>query len=147
MRLVNTKFQSDGTKLQKIESFSPTGVNSGFYLDGVRVGDISERLNLTHDDQDWLSLRPSGVKYTEEWGEYFGEFNENNEPHGRGIYIFSDGDIYIQYWNNGRSAPGNYLDIRNDGVVEVGEYYLRDGELRSRGTTYMVDGTSYKFDF
>ena len=46
MRLVNTKFQSDGSKLQKIESFTPTGVTSGLYQDGVRVGDINKRLNL-----------------------------------------------------------------------------------------------------
>ena len=73
MRLVNTKFQSDGSKLQKIESFTPTGVSSGFYLDGVRVGDINERFNLTHDEQDWLSLRPKGEKYNN--GKEFGEFN------------------------------------------------------------------------
>ncbi len=60
MRLANTKFQSDGSKLQKIESFTSEGVKSGLYLNGVRVGDISERLNLTHDEQDWLSLRPTG---------------------------------------------------------------------------------------
>ena len=61
--LVNTKFQSDGSKLQKIESFSYKGLSSGFYKDGVRLEDINERLNLTHDDQDWLSLRPSGAQY------------------------------------------------------------------------------------
>ena len=60
MRLVNTKFQSDGSKLQKIESFTPAGVTSGLYLDGVRVGDINERFNLIHDEQHWLSLRPTG---------------------------------------------------------------------------------------
>ena len=60
MKLVNTKFKSDGSKLQKIESFTPAGFTSGLYQDGVRVGGITERLNLTHDEQDWLSLRPTG---------------------------------------------------------------------------------------
>ncbi len=73
MMLVNTKFQSDGSKLQKIESFTTTGVRSGLYLNGVRLGDISERLNLTHNEQDWLSLRPTGKKYM--YGTYLGEFN------------------------------------------------------------------------
>ena len=50
MMLVNTKFQSDGSKLQKIESFTSAGVSSGLYLDGVRVCDIIERFNLTHDE-------------------------------------------------------------------------------------------------
>ena len=73
MTLVNTKFQSDGSKIQKIESFTRAGVSSGLYLDGVRVGDINERFNLTHDEQDWLSLRPLGEKYAD--GHYFGELN------------------------------------------------------------------------
>jgi len=66
-----------GSKIQKIESFTLTGITSGLYQDGVRVGDIFERLNLTHDEQDWLSLRPSGDKYTN--GMDFGESNEINE--------------------------------------------------------------------
>ena len=81
--LVNTKLKSDGTKLQKVESFSSAGLSTGFYMDGVRVGDITERLNLTNSDQDWLSLRPSGARYFKD--NHFGEFNEKNIPHGRGI--------------------------------------------------------------
>ena len=50
MKLVNTKLQSDGSKLQKIESFTNAGVTSGRYKDGVKVGEINERLNLTHDE-------------------------------------------------------------------------------------------------
>ena len=60
MMLVNTKFQSDGSKLQKIERFTSEGVNSGLYIDGMRVGDINKLLNLTLDEQDWYSLRPTG---------------------------------------------------------------------------------------
>ena len=87
MLLVNTKVQSDGSKLQKIESFTPKGVSSGLYQDGVRVGDINKRFNLTHDNQDWLSLRPSGAQYFN--CSYFGELNEKNMAHGRGLYIDS----------------------------------------------------------
>ena len=83
MRLVNTKFQSDGSKLQKIEIFTSTGVSSGLYQDGVRVCDINERFNLTHDEQDWLSLRPLCEKYTD--GKSFGEFNQDDKLLGRGI--------------------------------------------------------------
>ena len=143
MLLVNTKFQSDGSKLQKIESFSRTGVNSGFFLDGVRVGDISERLNLTHDDQDWLLLRPSGKNYNDGW--YFGEFNENNERHGRGICIYPDGGISIGYWDDGYGGPGNNLTIMPSGNVEVGERCMKDGYLRARGTCYKKNGDTEKF--
>ena len=133
MRLVNTKFQSDGSKLEKIESFTSEGVNSGLYLDGVRVGDINKRLNLTHYNKDWLSLRPSGARYFID--NYFGELNEKNIPHGRGIYIFPSGRIRIQYFNNGRYVPGtNFIDIRHGGDVDVGECYLKDGKMLDRGT-------------
>jgi hypothetical protein len=144
MRLVNTKFQSDGSKLQKIESFTPAGVTSGLYQDGVRVGDITERLNLTHDNQDWLSLRPSDAKYYYEG--IFGEFNEKNKLHGRGIRIDSYGDIFIGYFNKGWRAPGNFILIYKDGDVDVCEHYLKGGENRARGTRYMANGTIYKFD-
>ncbi len=61
MRLVNTKHQSDGSKLQKIQSFTSAGASSGLYRDGVRVGKIIRRLNL--DDQNFFSLRPSSARY------------------------------------------------------------------------------------
>ena len=63
MKLVNTKFQSDGSKLQKIESFTASEHKSGFYKDGVKVDAIIERFNLNLEEQDWLSLRPQGGSY------------------------------------------------------------------------------------
>ena len=63
MKLVNTKFQSDGSKLQKIESFTASGQTSGFYTNDVKVDDIIERFNLDLKEQDWLSLRPQGGSY------------------------------------------------------------------------------------
>ncbi len=144
--LVNTKFQSDGSKLQKIESFTPTSVSSGLYKDGERVGDINERLNLTHDNHDWLSLRPSGARYFKD--DYFGEFSEKNNPHGRGIYIYFDGDIRFQYYHNGATASGNYIHIYKDGEFDVGEGYFKDGmKLHHRCTRYCTDGTSVKYGF
>ena len=63
MRFVASKFLSDGSKLEKIQSFSEGGISSGFFRNGVRVADIIERLNLSYDqnDQDWLSLKPEGA--------------------------------------------------------------------------------------
>ncbi len=61
MKLVKTKFQSDGSKLQKIEIYGIFENESGFYIDGVRVDDIIERFNL--EEQDWLSLKPQGGSY------------------------------------------------------------------------------------
>ena len=136
------KFQSDGSKLEKIESFTSEGVNSGLYLDGVRVGDINKRLNLTHDNQDWLSLRPSGARYFID--KYFGEFDAKNNPHGRCIQFTTYGDINIGYYNNG-DRFGNFIYIHREGDFDVGEWYLKDDGFHVRGTRYMPDGTSGKF--
>ena len=79
--------------------------------------------------------------------KYFGEWSETTQkPHGRGIVIDSDGVIYIQYFHNSVSAPGNFIKIQNDGDVDVGEVYLKDGKICFRGTQYNTDGKSIKFD-
>ena len=75
----------------------------------------------------------------------FGERNEANNLHGRGIYFHPFGTITIGYWNHGEYAPGNYITIW-DGGVDVGECYLKDGEKRIRGTSYKKNGTTEKFD-
>ena len=51
----------------------------------------------------------------------FGELNENNKLHGRGIYIHDDGEIWIGYYENGGYSTGNYINIFSDGVFLVGE--------------------------
>ena len=61
MKLVYTKFQSDGTKLQKIESFTAFYHTSCFCKNGVKVDNIIERFDLNSESQDWLSLKPQKV--------------------------------------------------------------------------------------
>ncbi len=46
MTLVNAKFQFDGTKLAKIQAYTPDGIERGFFVNDQRVGDIDERFNL-----------------------------------------------------------------------------------------------------
>ena len=95
------------------------------------------------------------VKYSDKeaehgWSEgclYLGEWSkDSNKPHGRGIRICTSGPILIAYWNNGWSAPGKYIDIWGGGTFRVGECYMKDGKMTSRGTTYKNDGTTEKFD-
>ncbi len=69
------------------------------------------------------------------------EINSDNKPHGRGIRIDTDGFIYIQYWNNGRYSPGNYIRIFSNGKVVVAECYLYYGQFYGRGTRYRANGT------
>ena len=55
------------------------------------------------------------------FGFKFGELKGSPEYDGWGIFISSAGNILIQYWINGRPAPGNYITISSWGDVEVGE--------------------------
>lgn len=63
MRLSTTKYQIDGTKIEKIEHYSKKGIKSGFYVNGSRVSDIISRLNCVEKKSDWFSIKPKGSKY------------------------------------------------------------------------------------
>ena len=62
-------------------------------------------------------------KYTNKNGDLsFGEHNQENEPHGRGIEFSIYDAIRIGYFDNGGVAPGtNYIHIYSDGNLYVGE--------------------------
>jgi len=82
-----------------------------------------------------------GDKFT-----YIGEHNSNNKLHGRGINIWHGVTIFIQYWDNGAVAPGNYLYIQSNGDVNVGKVYLKKGERWIKGTRYNTNGTTEEYD-
>ncbi len=114
LKLVNEKQTSDGTVLQKVERYSDQGVELSFIRDGERVASVIKRLNILTDQQNWLSLKPVSAgrfSHLDVDTKTFGELNQHNKLHGRGIKIWPDGDIIIQYWNNGATAPGNYISI------------------------------------
>ncbi len=92
-------------------------------------------------------MQPNSLFYSD--GTSFGEFNENNKLHGRGIRIgkFDIERILIGYWENGCLSTGNYIIIRYDGVFQAGEKYYKDGVRGSRGTSYYTDGTEKKCGF
>ena len=71
----------------------------------------------------------------------FGEHNEHNKLHGKGVYINSSGNITIGYFDDGDDAPGNNIIIKNDGEFYLGETFFKDGRIGLRGTIYCTDGT------
>ena len=73
--------------------------------------------------------------------------NELNSLNYREIRIYPRGYIKIGYFNNGESAPGNFIRIWNDGDVNVGEFYMKNGMIRYRYTEYRTDGTTRKHDY
>ncbi len=72
-----------------------------------------------------------GVHWT-----YFGELNENNILHGRGIKIWNIGAICLGYQENGEWTTGNSIYIFSDGSFRVGDVYFEDGVRRERGIQY-----------
>ncbi len=58
------------------------------------------------------------------------------------------GDIWIGYFEDDVVSTGNYIYIRSDGVFEVGEIYIKDGEkwVRKKGTIYKNDGTEAQYN-
>ncbi len=78
-----------------------------------------------------------------------GERNAKDEADGRGVQMYKDGEIRICYWKNGSyEVPGNYIMIERNGTMfSFGERYAdAKGKLWRRGTNFMPNGSSKKFD-
>jgi hypothetical protein len=88
----------DGSVIEKIERFSRQGLERYVFKDGLKTGKIIPRLNQSKDAQNWLSMQPSPIDFCDGSGWGFGEVNEDNKLHGRGIRILIDGYIHIGYW-------------------------------------------------
>ncbi len=71
-------------------------------------------------------MQPNPLRYYNKEGEEgadFGEVNENNMLHGRGIRLSNDGFIKIGYFEDGRLSTGHYIYIFSHGEFFVGELY------------------------
>ncbi len=73
-------------------------------------------------------------------GVYTGYVDSENEPHGQGRCIYSDGCVYEGDWNHGYWHGRGRLDYNENEYYE-GEFY--DGYIEGRGTMYYEDGFSW----
>jgi hypothetical protein len=101
LKLTNQKCLSDGSVLEKVELFSKQGLERNILKDGQKIETPIPRLNPDKDVKNWLSMQPNPLMFTDFY-DGFGELDENNRLHGRGICILSNGDILIGYFENGR---------------------------------------------
>ena len=69
------------------------------------------------------------------------------KPHGKGIYIYTNGSISMRYSQDGVKSAGSYIYIdSSSGKFVVGEYYLDAKRvLKERGTDYEADGNARQF--
>ncbi len=90
-------------------------------------------------------LTPLQTK-TDSVRKYCGELNSDGKTHGRGIFIYKDGSIWIGYYENGVLSTGNYITIFSEGYFWVGEYYMKEGKKWDRWTQYNTNGYEEKYD-
>jgi hypothetical protein len=101
--LIDQKCLADGSVLKKIERFSKQGLVRIFSKNGQEVTAIIPRLIKKNHAQNWLSMQPNPLRYSNTFGSTFGELIEKNKPsygreirvelHGRAILIDDDGFI------------------------------------------------------
>jgi len=101
--------------------------------------DISVREHLGFDSAATQQLKFHTYK---NGAKSIGELNFDNNLHGKGICIWSNGNIRIGCYNNGFVVPGNYLAINSNGEgnLIVGEVYIKGGKRWIKGTQYHTDG-------
>ena len=72
---------------------------------------------------------------------YHGEFKKNTlKRHGRGLFIWEDGEFYFGYWANDK-REGNGTNSYSNGDVYQGEY--KDGKKEGNGTYKWQNGEIY----
>ncbi len=113
-----------------------------FFADGKKNAKIIPRLTRVKDAQNWLSMQPNPLRWYENvlYNPGFGEVNEDNKLHGRGIHIFQRDCITIGYFERNFRGTGHYIYIVLDGRFWVGECYMREGRRWDRGTYYKKNG-------
>ena len=132
--LVGKKYFSDGTIQSGVFDCKTRKLQLATSLDLPAVdGFLGMGTKLTNNQRLRIYL---GDNYF-----YFGEYAACL-LNGRGIRIWSNEEIVIQFFKDHHPAPGPYIYIWSDGTFEVGDrYYDANGALRARGTIYFTDGT------
>ena len=109
-----------------------------------KLATLEERMGKSVRDHLGFGLvSASAIKVVD---NLIGEFDEDNNLNGRGIFIHSDGTIVIGYFQDDVYVPGNFTRIYSWGEIRVGEIYLKDGEECCRETRYYEDGTTEEVD-
>jgi len=105
--------------------------------DPKSISNVSKRSTTTTTSQ-WI-VDPYGDQ-----GEFEGDLNEENLPHGFGVMKYTDGRIYSGHWKNGR-WHGNGRATFSNGDVFEGTYY--EDQRHGQGVYRWVDGREFRGGF
>ena len=77
--------------------------------------------------------------------KYHGEFKKNTLiRHGRGLFIWEDGEYYLGYWLNDK-REGKGINYYSNGDIYEGEY--RNGKKEGKGIYKWKNGDKYEGDW
>ena len=82
----------------------------------------------------------------DKFDEYYGEMNDNGDPHGLGVKWYNDGSIYCGEWKEGnRHTSEKGLWTRQDGTTYEGNWFndLKHG----KGEQVQPNGSKYVGEF
>jgi hypothetical protein len=96
---------------------------------------------FTETRNDDFKLIKRGPVELDNGAIYTGEWNENNQRHGTGTQVWTDGSKYEGYWRFDK-ANGKGRLIHADGDVYVGDWL--DDKAHGEGTYLHTDGAKYE---
>ena len=92
-------------------------------------------------DDDAVKVLAKAPVTLENGAVYVGEWNENNEKHGKGMQIWNDCSKYEGFWKYGK-ANGKGRLIHGDGDVYEGEW--KNDKAHGFGVYIHTDGAKYE---
>jgi hypothetical protein len=100
-------------------------------LKGLWINKIYERDAQLTESSDFLNWTSNLSSFEGHWQSY-GEFNDEGELHGRGIFVNNGGQVLIGYFNkNNVNSLGPFIQISIHGFFKVGESVLNEDGTRS----------------
>ena len=90
-----------------------------------------------------LTVEEQNVELNTAYGKYIGQAI-NGVAHGKGTFIYTNGDKYEGKWKNGKKE-GKGISKYINGDTYIGEY--KDGKKEGTGTYTYEDGTTYEGDW
>jgi len=78
--------------------------------------------------------------------EYFGDVDENNEPSGQGVKIYSDGSVYFGGWLHGEHHTETRGQFTRPNNAQYDGTWM-GGLKHGKGTQIYPDGSSYTGEF
>jgi hypothetical protein len=75
---------------------------------------------------------------------YTGSKNEQNQPHGKGRYVWEDGSSFDGIWSSGLRVQGTY--IMHNGNVYHGTFNANE-DKNGKGSFFWRDGDIYEGEF